>query len=419
MNYKLEKPLYQHFSTNNFNIQFATDIISYLDPVVESLSHARRSVFNFLIRLHNNYDFIYPSQTFVASQLGLSRRHVNTVIQDLVEFGFIKSIYRHRYSSVYKINPLFDNLEIREKLSSIFNSLKQFPLKLLFAATGAVNSQKFSPIRNSYSSSYVLYKNKLPFSLKLEIKSNLKFVRGQSLQKKAIGDVTSREGLFKKRKEVRRFVYKPGCESVIPDYIREFKELPLTKWGQVKLCAFPKEAIVYARDCYKRSKGAIKDRFGWVYSILHRYCKEQNIAPDYSGAFGLAIKLQMPDNANMLLKGIQEAEKVQEQPKSLYPTYVSQSRTSLWEEDIQHVAETARELLLRARTKNDFFALQALKIALIAHPALITHMLDFEVEYLKKEGLIPPTTQDDLHVIENGVNSNQDELYEKESGKLI
>jgi len=85
--------------------------------------------------------------------------------------------------------------------------------------------------------------------------------------------------------------------------------LNLSKWGQIKLSAYPDQALDYAYSQLKFTNP--RDPFKWFVSLCMRYCQENKMAPDWSGMLTLSRELNMPDNAAMtlgpLLKPIEKA----------------------------------------------------------------------------------------------------------------
>lgn len=112
-------------------------------------------------------------------------------------------------------------------------------------------------------------------------------------------------------------------ENPVREAIRNCTMLNLSKWGQLKLMAFPDEAIQYA---YKALASANpRDPFKWFISLCLTYCKQNSIAPDWNTMLNLCREHGMPDNAPMtlgpLLKPVQKTPKQDTHRNSTVPSH--------------------------------------------------------------------------------------------------
>ncbi len=112
-------------------------------------------------------------------------------------------------------------------------------------------------------------------------------------------------------------------ENPVKESIRNCSMLNLSKWGQLKLMAFPDEAIEYA---YKALNSANpRDPFKWFVSLCLTYCKQNSIAPDWNIMLNLCREHGMPDNAPMtlgpLLRPIQKTPKQEGHRNSTVPSH--------------------------------------------------------------------------------------------------
>lgn len=74
--------------------------------------------------------------------------------------------------------------------------------------------------------------------------------------------------------------------------------LRLTKWGQIRLSAFPDEAILYTTQrFFLERKSRIINPFGWFKTVCIEYCAENNIVPNWHFMYQLAEAYQMPSDA--------------------------------------------------------------------------------------------------------------------------
>jgi len=70
----------------------------------------------------------------------------------------------------------------------------------------------------------------------------------------------------------------------------------LSKWGQIRLSAYPYKAVEYAINAFKKSRTTKVDRFGWVIKICNDWCKQNNTLPDWDLMHRLAEEHNMPSN---------------------------------------------------------------------------------------------------------------------------
>lgn len=103
--------------------------------------------------------------------------------------------------------------------------------------------------------------------------------------------------LFKKEK--RTMQADNTSTNPVRESIRNLTMLNLSKWGQIKLMAYPDQAIAHA---YKELQHANpRDPFKWFVSLCLKYCKENQLAPDWTGMLTLSRTQNMPDDAPMTL----------------------------------------------------------------------------------------------------------------------
>lgn len=89
-------------------------------------------------------------------------------------------------------------------------------------------------------------------------------------------------------------------DNPISPIIRSLTELNLTKWGQIRLSAFPDEAILYAQDKLKNNHDII-NKYNWFFKVCYQYCTDTNIKPDWQLVEQLSIGYKMPVDAPMTL----------------------------------------------------------------------------------------------------------------------
>jgi len=116
--------------------------------------------------------------------------------------------------------------------------------------------------------------------------------------------------------------------------------LNLNKWGQIKLSAFPKQALQHAAVVFRSSKSPKKDPFHWFREVCNEWCMKNNVSPDYGLLYRLEAKYEMPENPNYVLShrpsiiaiAPKKAEAVS-LVKKMHPDW--ESKTFLTEEEIK------------------------------------------------------------------------------------
>ena len=102
--------------------------------------------------------------------------------------------------------------------------------------------------------------------------------------------------------------------------------LPLTKWAQIKLSAFPDEVIEHCTEVLKRNKTKLNNPYLWFFKHCNEYCKRNNIEPDWRKMNFLAESYSMPDNAPMLL---QQRGEITKHLSCSYPTSAHRGRQKI------------------------------------------------------------------------------------------
>lgn len=77
--------------------------------------------------------------------------------------------------------------------------------------------------------------------------------------------------------------------------------LNLTKWGQIRLSAYPDQALFHALTVFKASKSPKQDLFKWFGSVCNEWCKKNNKSPDWSLMHRLAVENSMPEDPTLIL----------------------------------------------------------------------------------------------------------------------
>lgn len=237
------------------------EVVSNPVEFFSKFTRAELEVLNYLLVWSNSYKSMYFTQSTIAQGIGYSRRHVNSALALFEAAGVIASNYRHKTSNLYKISSWFNDLNLRESLRSFFRAFVWFPIALLTPdITGSVTQERYHLSYNNHVyNSLTSLAEDLAAMLKVNDKPN-----------------------------------------PISQAIRDIKGLPLSRWGQIKLCAFPDAAINYAANQLQYAK-QVPDKFRWFFSLCQQWCDANNIRPNYQKSDLLAKNYKMPDYANMLL----------------------------------------------------------------------------------------------------------------------
>ena len=314
------------------------DILNNLEYVCRNLSAATKQVFNSIVGLDNNFDCIWATQTYISDRSGISRVYCNKVIKSLEKLGFISTYYRHMTSKLYTVSSFFSNPFVRSRLSQIFKSFRYFAFITLLSNINKSN------VNNTKS---CLYEYVTQLNIKVDRNINIsnhgycKSTDGEILSA-GMDSHGSQHGYNRALMEIDRYksgnnntlsdisdkrILKPGSlgnkllkrgndissedimmqssrkiygENPISPVIRKLKELNLSKWGQIKLSAFPDEVL---KDSYEKLKyhKNIRNKYNWFFKLCLNYCHREGIKPDFNWSNMLAKSYKMPIDAPMIL----------------------------------------------------------------------------------------------------------------------
>lgn len=93
----------------------------------------------------------------------------------------------------------------------------------------------------------------------------------------------------------------PGkYRAMLEPEVFKIKEVPLTKWGQIRFCAFPAHIISQARLTFDKTLSG-QAAFTSLFQQALLHCRRNNIQPDWKRVLYLATFFKQPDNARMVL----------------------------------------------------------------------------------------------------------------------
>ncbi len=292
---------YIAIANKNQDIKLSEDVNLNPEHYFRRLPYSVVAILDNLLRLCNISHEIYPTQQYLANKCGISRMQCSRALKKLVKDGLIskRQCFRKtdegikQTSCLYTISPFFSNPFMRSRLSHIFKAFKALALASLFSVITtpiSLNTQKYNFYkRKSCQSEYVTpyIKGKLGVIYNNNTYSTIcKSVRSMN-KNKAQGSGNLSQNIF-------------GKDGISP-IIKKLKDVvPFTKWAQIKLSAFPDEAIEYTVNKLKYAK-SIREPFNWFIGMCLNYCSDNDIKPDWHRVELLAKSAHMPDNAPMLL----------------------------------------------------------------------------------------------------------------------
>lgn len=357
------------------------------EVIAANLSPAEIKILNSLIESQAYYEKDYRSQTTIAQRAGYrNRKTYQRAIKKLIALKLVKVINRGvKKTCLYILSPWFRDPFIKARLSPFLKALKILPLLALLSPsiTDAANidSAKNVP-QKIYENLKVSYFNILKPSstdrlTQVSSHTTKKMVPAYLVRPILFGD--SGGGVSKKEKKENVMNANP-----IPQAIRDIAELPLTKWGQIKLSAFPEQAIRYAR--FELSKVNPTDPFAWFFGVCLKFCQRNGIAPDWEKMVTLSRTYKMPDNALMLLASDNEYYASQANHKKLNSSIKYNNITQAVNKNAERGrARSASCPQLSVTTTNEFVLQKKLQAEKVEQEDPYTVMKKMDEERLHKE----------------------------------
>jgi hypothetical protein len=226
--------------------------MKYTVSQVENLPKAYQAVMNYIVTFMQYHPLCYPTQERIATECGITRRHVNRIMGHLHRLGIIlkKRVfgYFNRSRCYYKLGELlrrgadwFKNVSIvrndSEKLL-LFNDIKR--------------STRVNELKNEQER-----RKKEFLMIKAETKSKIL---------RAINEGDRKSNFISKR-------------------ICEIRVLPLTLAGKIKLAKFSDNAIDYAEHEFARFYGSakgIQNAYSVFVDLCMKYCHKTQSFIDWS-----------------------------------------------------------------------------------------------------------------------------------------
>jgi hypothetical protein len=124
-----------------------------------------------------------------------------------------------------------------------------------------------------------------------------------------------------------------GGRAMLEPEVFKITEVPLTKWGQIRLCAFPAHIISSARLTFDKTLTG-RHAFDSFFKEAMDHCRKNNIQPDFKRVLYLAQYFKQPDNAKMVLdKALTQQEKDSMAEERRYHQNAFEGHTRLTQKD--------------------------------------------------------------------------------------
>ncbi|MGJ0429614.1 hypothetical protein [Methylobacter sp.] len=366
----------------------------------------------FLAFVNARPDVKVSQQTLIrVGRLHLCDRQLKRIIKDLVSLGFItRSEYKYRKVSTYSINLLFFDKEIRLSLKHLLKNLddkvlarkqKNYEAKKksqeevynrayeeeFFSLLGNKDSKlnKYSladKTRSDNSFSISNFQKMSPISIKeiytytheAETDDGVVMVTEEPDWLVAAGtpiDSSTASGFKENRSEIETVSLSLNSflknSSSVPEQqvsvmkhetlyskniiavVDQLKSVRPTIWGQIKMSAYPDEAILYADQQLLKAKKDIRDRFGYFMKVCKSYCDERGLDVKWAMAINLGKQYSMPANGPWIDE-LFVADRPVVAIKSIHPsqTFNPQANIKIKEELIRNAHLNPQEELAKA-----------------------------------------------------------------------
>lgn len=285
---------------------------------------SRLDLLNFYISFYNCGKSIYASNVYIASILGVHPRTVQKAKQQLIDDGFITSEQKQCYATCdIWVSPFFSTAKVRASLSYFLSALKWIPIAALLSTPKVVCAAPIKTVTRNKGT--LLYRNDI-------YKENYIPSYVTNVQKK---DCSMSGILARVCDKLSQDTHTPPPQpspakhrAMLEPEVLKITEIPLTKWGQIRMCAFPAHIITHARLSYDKSlKG--QAAFISLFQAALLICREKNIEPDWKRVQYLTTFFKQPDNAPMVLNssplGIPVADNLETTAEDV--TYVRRDET--------------------------------------------------------------------------------------------
>ncbi len=242
--------------------------LGYLE---NNLSKGEKVILNHYLGLSNQFDNIYYAQSTIAKKTGYTREYTNKKLKRLRELGLIDYNYKHMKTCDYKISSWFLNPEIREKLKSLFSSLRYLPL-IWILASNAINQTLFTQSINTYNEFIQEHENRFDifhFNNFHKLKS---YEKKGDLDLKAFSDAVDSAFSTTHNLDIPAPIYLSGLKDI-------FK---LTEYGIKYISCYSLPNIIWSMERLLAKQDLTGNQWTYFNKLLSVYCKENNVEPDWS-----------------------------------------------------------------------------------------------------------------------------------------
>jgi predicted transcriptional regulator len=196
----------------------------------------------------------WMSQQWIADKVGCDRRTVIRAMKKFQSLGIIAKDYRHEQTCRYKVSSYFFLQEVKDKLYRTFSNLAFYSCLLLTIPNEAFNDSIEKNVTQSY-----LFKFKIT-------------VNGKLLRARACGKTDINENNMNNN----------SYDGLLTPELRQLTDtLGLTKTGQIKLMAYPVEALRHALKSINLIASAMKP-FEYLCKLCNLWCSKNNKQPQWS-----------------------------------------------------------------------------------------------------------------------------------------
>ncbi len=282
----------QHVLKGNIKISASVPLEKNPIGLIRALNHKQQRFLDMLLRFYKAYGVVTLSHKTMAKRVGVCISTIKRYIIFFENLGLIKTFYRHLKTLIIDVTDILFRPHVRTALAVLFRCLAfTFSLQLLASPAFEIRPLKVAPDHDEL----LININGVNFinSTVCSVGESSSYVcacarEGQTADKKT-------ENCTEHTKKEREAMTVNG----IPDYIREISCMKLTDAGQIKLSAFPVEAIEYATKTMKMA-GNKRDPFRWFFKVCNDFCKESNIQPDWKRKSFLETTYGISDNDVMI-----------------------------------------------------------------------------------------------------------------------
>jgi hypothetical protein len=297
------------FSRSKLSQEFLQDPVLFISYLPDTY----RRVFEVLVTFSNYYTTIHLRQDTIAQKVGISREYCNKILRFFKAHGLIASHFRFKESCLYQLAIVFYDRKVRTYLSTIIRDFKWISWTVLLFSL--LRSDELSAVQFTLSNinSYFIFKSSSKNSYNLHDKVKVKRQHNLQRQSQAVSassfnlhsPSTKRIGLQSPSPKSIEGRQRIGAymSELVSAAIRAVKSIRLSHAGQVKLSAYPDEAIKWADEtiAIRNKNSPINEPFSYFNSLCMRYCSDKKLAPNWEYAKKLTAALKIKADEPLLL----------------------------------------------------------------------------------------------------------------------